>query len=189
MDILLRIYNLNELTDSKILYDKKPPAFMRYIILIVFLSIIIFFLLANKSIKTYTLKSNGIIVGKGSSLIIKEIEMSTVSDEYKNNDVLIESTISPSDIQKIRKNNDVEITIRGISGMVKGEIIKIDKDVSVNPQSKDLYFKIFINPKRKYLEDKNGLKTNMVVGMNTESEITYKKSTYIKYFFDKLGIV
>lgn len=191
MEILLRIYNLNELTDSKILYDKSPPAFMKYIILTILISISVFFLLANKSIKIYTLKSNGIIVDKGSSLIMKEIqnnEMIKVRDEKKKSGILIESIISPSDIQKIHKNNEVEITIKGINGIVKGEVVKIDEGISIKPKSKEPYFKVFINPKRNYLEDENGLKTNLIIGMNTESEISYKKSTYIKYFFDKLGI-
>ncbi len=187
----MRIYNLNELTDSKILYDKSPPAFMKYIILTILISISVFFLLANKSIKIYTLKSNGIIVDKGSSLIMKEIqnnEMIKVRDENKKSGILIESIISPSDIQKIHKNNEVEITIKGINGIVKGEVVKIDEGISIKPKSKEPYFKVFINAKRNYLEDENGLKTNLIIGMNTESEINYKKSTYIKYFFDKLGI-
>ncbi|WP_279325322.1 hypothetical protein [Clostridium sp. D46t1_190503_E9] len=37
----MKVYNLNEITDSKILYDKNPPAFMKYIILIVTALIIV----------------------------------------------------------------------------------------------------------------------------------------------------
>ena len=35
MENYLKVYNLNEITDSKLQYDKKPPALMYYVVLIV----------------------------------------------------------------------------------------------------------------------------------------------------------
>lgn len=66
----MKVYNLNEITDSKIQYDKKPPAFMTYIILIVTALIIISLIWANKSVKTYMVKGQGLVVSDKKSHIM-----------------------------------------------------------------------------------------------------------------------
>ena len=60
----MKVYNLNEITDSKILYDRKPPAFMNYIILIVTALIVACLIWANKSVKTYMVKGQGLVVSE-----------------------------------------------------------------------------------------------------------------------------
>ena len=57
----MKVYSLNEITDSKVLYDKKPPAFMNYIILIVTALIIGGLIWANKSVKTYVVKGQVLV--------------------------------------------------------------------------------------------------------------------------------
>ncbi|MGF0110959.1 MULTISPECIES: hypothetical protein [unclassified Clostridium] len=66
----MKVYNLNEITDSKILYDRKPPAFMKYVILIVTSLIIALLIWANKLVKTYMVKGQGIVVSENKSHIM-----------------------------------------------------------------------------------------------------------------------
>ncbi|MDB2125605.1 hypothetical protein [Clostridium paraputrificum] len=52
----MKVYNLNEITDSKIQYDKKPPTFMLYIIGVVITLLIVAIIWACNSVKTYVVK-------------------------------------------------------------------------------------------------------------------------------------
>lgn len=57
----MKIYSINELTHSKILYDKNPPKFMMYIIIIVLALLVAFIVWSTKSVKTYIIKGQGIV--------------------------------------------------------------------------------------------------------------------------------
>lgn len=101
----MKVYNLNEITDSKILYDRKPPAFMKYIILIVTALIIALLIWANKSVKTYMVKGQGIVVSENKSHImtktsgeIKEVFI-TEGSEVKEGDILFTTNGLESDLQ------------------------------------------------------------------------------------------
>ena len=90
----MKVYNLNEITDSKILYDRRPPAFMKYILLLVVALIIAGVIWASKSVKTYIVKGQGIVVSENKSHImtkgsgeIKEVFIQEGS-EVKEGDVL-----------------------------------------------------------------------------------------------------
>ncbi|GAA0110591.1 MAG: hypothetical protein KHZ99_18695 [Clostridium sp.] len=85
----MKVYNLNEITDSKILYDRKPPAFMKYIILIVAALI-----WANKSVKTYMVKGQGLVVSENKLYI-----MTKTSGEIKEGDVLFTTDGLETDLQ------------------------------------------------------------------------------------------
>ncbi|MBU3134180.1 hypothetical protein KPL40_17270 [Clostridium gasigenes] len=52
----MKVYNLNKITDSKVLYDKKPPKFMNYLVLIVTVLIGVAIIWANKNVKTFIIK-------------------------------------------------------------------------------------------------------------------------------------
>ena len=66
----MKVYNLNEITDSKLQYDKKPPAFMYYVVLIVTALIVAGLIWANKSVKTYMVKGQGLVVTENKSHIM-----------------------------------------------------------------------------------------------------------------------
>jgi len=63
----LKVYNLNEIADSKLLYGRKPPRFMFYIILITLALITGFLVWSVKSVKTYMVKGQGIVTTEGKS--------------------------------------------------------------------------------------------------------------------------
>ena len=74
----MKVYNLNEITDSKLLYDKRPPQFMYYIILVVVVLIASFLVWSTVSVKTYVVKGQGIVTTENKSNI-----MAKVSGEVK----------------------------------------------------------------------------------------------------------
>ena len=101
----MKVYNLNEITDSKILYDRKPPAFMKYIILIVTALIIALLIWANKSVKTYMVKGQGLVVSENKFHImtkgsgeIKDVFIKEGS-EVKEGDVLFTTNGLESELQ------------------------------------------------------------------------------------------
>lgn len=101
----MKVYNLNEITDSKLLYDKKPPAFMNYIILIVTTLIVIGLVWADKSVKTYMVKGQGVVVSDNKSHImtkssgeIKEVFIEE-GKEVKEGDVLFTTNSIETDLQ------------------------------------------------------------------------------------------
>ncbi|PGT65720.1 bacteriocin ABC transporter [Bacillus cereus] len=69
----MKIYNLNEITDSRILYDKKPPRFMLYIILIVIIMLIAVITWSMYSIKTYVVKGQGIVTTQNKQHIMSPV--------------------------------------------------------------------------------------------------------------------
>ena len=69
----MKVYSLNEITDSKLLYDKKPPRFMYYIILVVVLLISGFLVWSTKSVKTYVVKGQGIVTTENKSNIMVKV--------------------------------------------------------------------------------------------------------------------
>ncbi|HDR3902442.1 TPA: HlyD family efflux transporter periplasmic adaptor subunit [Bacillus cereus] len=69
----MKVYNLNEITDSRILYDKKPPRFMLYIILIVIIILIAVITWSMYSIKTYVVKGQGIVTTQNKQFIMSPV--------------------------------------------------------------------------------------------------------------------
>lgn len=114
MESYLKVYSLNEITDSKVLYDKKPPSFMSYIILIVTILIIIGLVWANKSVKTYMVKGQGIVVSDNKSHImtktsgeIKEVFVEE-GKEVKVGDVLFTTDGIEVDLQLEQINSQID---------------------------------------------------------------------------------
>jgi len=128
----LKVYNLNEITDSKILYDKKPPAFMNYIILIVLALIVAALIWANKSVKTYMVKGQGLVVSENKSHImtkasgeIKEVFIEEGS-EVKEGDVLFTTNSLETDLQLEQVNSQIDTYSRRI------ELLKAAEENAAN---------------------------------------------------------
>lgn len=124
---LLQVYNLNEITDSRVLYDKKPPRFMVYIILIVTLLIAAFLIWANKSIKTYVVKSQGMVTTESKTNIMTNItgQINSVNvaegKTVKEGDVLL--TINPTDsnLQLDQINSQIDYENKRIALLTRAE--------------------------------------------------------------------
>ena len=123
----MKVYNLNEITDSKILYDKKPPAFMKYIILIVTALIVACLIWANKSVKTYMVKGQGLVVSENKFHImtkgsgeIKDVFIKEGS-EVKEGDVLFTTNGLESELQLEQINAQINTFSRRIELLTLAE--------------------------------------------------------------------
>lgn len=123
----MKVYNINEITDSKIMYDRKPPAFMKYIILIVTALIIAGLVWANNSVKTYVVKGQGLVTTDNKSYImtktsgeIKEVFIEEGS-EVKAGDVLFTMNSMETDLQLDQVNAQIEIYNRRIELLRRAE--------------------------------------------------------------------
>lgn len=101
----MKVYNLNEITDSKVLYDKKPPKFMNYLVLIVTVLIGVGIVWANNNVKTFIIKGQGIVASEKKSYVmakasgeIKEVFIEE-GKEVKAGDVLFTTNGIEADLQ------------------------------------------------------------------------------------------
>lgn len=110
----MKVYNLNEITDSKVQYDKKPPALMYYVVLIVTGLITLGLIWANNSVKTYMVKGQGIVVTENKSYIMTKDsgEITEVfieeGSEVKVGDVLFATSGLEADLQLEQINSQIE---------------------------------------------------------------------------------
>lgn len=126
----LKIYNIKELTDSRVLYDKNPPKLMLYIIAVVTVLLVLFLLGSNTSIKTEMVKGQGIITTQNKSPIVAAVTGAVVKvnvlegKDVKSGDILL--TLNPVDVNvkseeyKIiaQKNGKLHLNTNITQGMV-----------------------------------------------------------------------
>jgi len=110
----LKVYNLNEITDSKLLYDKKPPKFMYYIILVVVLLIAGFLVWSTKSVKTYVVKGQGIVTTENKSNI-----MAKVSGEVKESYIEEGKEVKEGDVLLVFNSPDHKYQIEQADGQIE----------------------------------------------------------------------
>ncbi|MDR1913939.1 MAG: HlyD family secretion protein, partial [Clostridiales bacterium] len=91
----MKVYDLHELTDSRILYDKEPPKFMFYILCVLTGLLFVAFLWAAFSHKTGIIKMQAVVSTTDKRLImiptqgvINKIEVQENS-QVKENDILL----------------------------------------------------------------------------------------------------
>lgn len=112
------MYSLNEITDSNVLYNRNPPRFMNYIILIVTVLVGVTIVWANKNVKTFVVKGQGLVTSQDKTHImvkapgeIKEVFVEE-GKEVKAGDVLFTSNSTETDLQlqqaKAQINNYTE---------------------------------------------------------------------------------
>lgn len=123
----MKLYNLNELTDSKVIYDKNPPKFMIYIIAIVTILLALFLVWANKSTKTYIVKGQGLVTTENKSQIMAAVsgaivEVNTLEGkEVKAGDVLLTLNPVEANLQSGQANGQIEILNKRINLLLRAE--------------------------------------------------------------------
>jgi multidrug resistance efflux pump len=165
----LKVYDLQEITDSRVLYDKNPPRFMVYIILLVVALLAGFLIWADKSIKTYVVKGQGVVTTENKVNVMSNIS-AAIQDVYVNEgkyvqegDVLL--TLRPEDsnlqLEQINKqidydNKRIELLTRGEKYASKG-INGFDKN---NSDEIEFYNRLLDNyaKKSEYAVDEQSLK-------------------------------
>jgi len=107
-------------------------------------------------------------------------------------DMIVETLISSSDRPRIHEQDEVSLAVGGLNqaeyGTLKGKVVAIDKDASIDNEKGNVFFKVKIKPEKTYLKDKKGEKVNLTLGMVTETRVRYEKITYMKYFKEQIGI-
>ncbi|ADL51181.1 HlyD family secretion protein [Clostridium cellulovorans] len=107
-------------------------------------------------------------------------------------ELTVEALISGSDRPRVQENDEVSLAIDGLNQAeyrtLNGNIESIDEDATIDNQKGKIYFKVKIRPDNNYIEDKNGDKVKLKLGMVTEVRVKYEKITYMKYFMEQIGI-
>lgn len=123
----LKVYSLNEITDSRILYDKNPPRFMVGIVFIVLTLIISFLVWSNNSVKTYMVKGQGIVTSENKVQVmakvqgsVKEVYMEEGKD-VKEGDVLLTLNATESNLQLGQAKSQIEYINRRIGLLARAE--------------------------------------------------------------------
>ncbi|NLZ48739.1 MAG: HlyD family efflux transporter periplasmic adaptor subunit [Clostridiales bacterium] len=106
--------------------------------------------------------------------------------------LIIETFVPSVERPRVSEEDEVAIAVEGLSqieyGTIKGKVLSIDEDATIDNQNGNAFFKIRIRPEKTYLQDKTGEKVNLTLGMVTETRIKYEKITYMKYILEQIGI-
>lgn len=112
----------------------------------------------------------------------------------ENSQPVIEAYVSTSDMARMHKEDDVQITVDGliqnVYGTITGHVIQIDSNVSFQENTegvKDRLFRILVEMDSDYLVSRSGEKVNIKNGMSTELSIVYDRVTYFEFVLEKLG--
>ncbi|ALL11720.1 bacteriocin ABC transporter [Bacillus thuringiensis] len=112
----------------------------------------------------------------------------------ENENLIIELNLPSTERAKVKVQDDVEMVVAGLNqgeyGVIEGEVVSIAEDAIIDEkkESNNIYFKVQIKPKKKFLKGSNDNIVNLSLGMLTEVRIKYEKITYLKYALEQIGI-
>lgn len=108
-------------------------------------------------------------------------------------DLIIDAFVTSNERTKINELDDVDIVVDGLMqtkyGYLKGLVKRIEKDSTVDNESKAVFFKTKILLNNTYLQDKNGTKVNLKPGMTTEVRIKYDESTWFEWVLEQINVI
>ncbi|MBS6506803.1 MAG: HlyD family efflux transporter periplasmic adaptor subunit [Paraclostridium bifermentans] len=139
----MKVYNLNELTNSRLLYDKRPPKFLNFIILTVLVLFIGFIIWSTSSIKTFVVKGQGIISDEEKSSLMAKVsgEVDEVHIEegqfVKKGDLLLTISAPDLDSQLSQVNDQIDLISTRIKFLKKAEKNAINKTNKFNKNDYD----------------------------------------------------
>lgn len=142
-------------------------------------------ILASKNGKIHlsTQLTKGMVIQSGSL-------MGSIATNEEN--LIIETLISSTDRPRIHQGDEVSLAVSGLNqseyGTVKGIVKIIDEDATIDNTKGNVFFNIKVEPEKTYLQDKNGEKVNLSLGMVAETRIKYEKITYMNYFLEQIGV-
>ncbi len=107
-------------------------------------------------------------------------------------ELIVETLISGSERPRVHLKDEVSILVAGLNqaeyGTIKGKVVSIDEDATIDNQKGNIYFKLRVKPEKTYLTDKKGEKVNLTLGMIIETRVKYEKINYMKYFLEQIGV-
>ena len=214
-----RIMTLEELKDSKLLYDKRVPAFGYMIIITVLL--LLFFVIGWSVFapKIYMINSSGIVESADMNLQVTQLEeqkkfyaeritqleklVQSIKDDtnyfdaISENDSLYFSQFEAYKSQILQNQADIDtFKAYGYSEEqieAQGQVDGMEAQLLALEQGagEDVapYIKVEVEPDSKYLISKEGDKINITNGMTVETRIQYDKVTYFNYVMEALGVL
>jgi len=184
----LKVYNLNEITDSRLLYDKRPPRFLFFIILVILTLIVGFIFWSTKSVKTFVVKGQGIVTTEKKSNVMSKVsgEISEVYIEegkkVKKGDLLLVFNAPEPKYQLQQIEGQIEILNKRIEILERAEkeaTNRINTFKRNDSQESEFYNKLVANHLKldEYKVDEEALKKQDY----TEDQIKqYKEQAKIK---------
>jgi HlyD family secretion protein len=102
--------------------------------------------------------------------------------------LIVESTVSPSDIGLVHKGQAVKFQIDAFNynqwGLLNGKVIDIDKNITI--QGENAYFKVRCSVKSPFLKLKSGYKTQVTKGMTLTTRYMITIRSLFDLLFDKV---
>jgi HlyD family secretion protein len=102
--------------------------------------------------------------------------------------LIVESSVSPSDIGLIQKNQKVKFQLDAFNynqwGLLEGKVIDVDKNITL--QENQTFFKVRCALKSKELKLKSGYKTQVSKGMTLTTRYIITRRSLFDLLFDKV---
>ena len=105
-----------------------------------------------------------------------------------NDNLIVESTVTPNDIGLIKKNQEVKFQIDAFNynqwGLLSGKVVEIDKNITI--KDNQAFFKVKCLLNTKTLALKSGYKTNVSKGMTLTTRYIITRRSLFDLLFDKV---
>ena len=102
--------------------------------------------------------------------------------------LIVESSVSPSDIGLIQKNQKVKFQIDAFNynqwGLLEGKVIDVDKNITI--QENQAFFKVRCGLNSKTMQLKSGYKTQVSKGMTLTTRYIITRRSLFDLLFDKV---
>ena len=112
----------------------------------------------------------------------------TIATLSPNDNLIVESTVSPNDIGLLKLHQKVKFQMDAFNynqwGLLEGEIIDIDKNVTI--QENQAFFKVRCSIKNSVLKLKSGYKTSISKGMTLTTRYIITRRSLYELLFDKM---
>lgn len=119
------------------------------------------------------------------SFVTASQPIATISPE---DNLIVETTVSPDDIGLIKKNQLVKFQIDAFNynqwGLLEGKVVDIDKNITL--QENQAFFKVRCGLKTKTIQLKNGYKTKVSKGMTLTTRYIIARRSLFDLLFDKV---
>lgn len=121
------------------------------------------------------------------NFIIQGLNIGEISPEIS---LVAECRVSPKDIGFIHTGQKVKFQIDTYNynqwGLLEGKVKEIDKNIVVNEQTGEAYFRVLCSMDRNYLQLKNGYKGNVDKGMTLTARFHLTDRTLWQLLFDRV---
>ncbi len=118
------------------------------------------------------------------------IQGESIASLSSNSDLIVENYVSPRDIGYIFKNQKVKIQVDTYNynqwGLLEGKVIEIDKNITVNQQTGETYFRVLCSMDQSYLQLKNTYKGDIEKGMTLTTRFYLLDRTLWQLLFDRI---